>query len=73
MLSIIKLRVLRLRDDVMVFVLMTAMALGFTAIFGASFDSYKPSVVIVDEDKSFYSEYFIDELVKVTILPRRIE
>lgn len=64
MLSIIKLRVLRLRDDVMVFVLMTAMALGFTAIFGASFDSYKPSVVIVDEDKSFYSEYFIDELEK---------
>lgn len=62
MLSIIKLRLLRLRDDVMVFVIMTAMALGFTAIFGVSFNSYKPTVLIVDEDKSYYSENFINEL-----------
>lgn len=62
MLSVIKLRLLRLRDDVMVFALMTAMALGFTAIFGASFDSYKPAVLIVDEDNSYYSEYLINEL-----------
>ncbi len=62
MLSVIKLRLLRLRDDVMVFALMTAMALGFTAIFGASFNSYKPTVLIVDEDNSYYSEYLINEL-----------
>lgn len=64
MLSIIRLRFLRLRDDVLVFALMTAMALGFTAIFGASFNSYRPSVIIVDEDRSYYSEYFINELKK---------
>lgn len=62
MLNIIKLRLLRLRDDVMVFALMTAMALGFTAIFGASFTSYVPTILIVDEDKSYYSEYLINEL-----------
>lgn len=62
MLSIIKLRLLRLRDDVMVFAVMTAMALGFTAIFGVSFNSYKPTVLIVDEDKSYYSETFIAEI-----------
>ncbi len=64
MLSIIKLRLLRLKDDTMVFVLMTAMALGFTAIFGFSFDSYKSTVLIVDEDNSYYSEKFIQELSK---------
>lgn len=62
MLNIIKLRLLRLREDVMVFVLMTAMALGFTAIFGASFNSYRPAVLVVDEDNSYYSEYLINEL-----------
>lgn len=62
MLSVIKLRVLRLRDDITVFVLMTAMALGLTAIFGASFDNYKPVVLIVDEDRSAYSELLVKEL-----------
>lgn len=62
MLSIIKLRLLRLRDDVMVFAVMTAMALGFTAIFGYSFNEYRPTVLLVDEDKSYYSEIFIAEL-----------
>lgn len=64
MLSIIKLRLLRLKEDVMVFVVMTAMALGFTAIFGATFNSYVPTVLIVDEDNSYYSEYLINELTK---------
>jgi len=62
MLSVIKLRVLRLRDDIAVFILMTAMALGLTAIFGASFDNYKPAVLIVDEDRSAYSELLVKEL-----------
>lgn len=62
MLSIIRLRLLRLKDDIAVFVLMTAMAFGLTAIFGASMDGYRPSVFIVDEDKSSYSEIFINGL-----------
>lgn len=62
MLSVIRLRLLRLKEDVTVFLMMTIMALGFTAIFGASFDSYKPTVLIVDEDNSYYSECLINEL-----------
>ncbi len=62
MLSVIKLRLLRLKDEYMVFIFMTAMALGFTTIFGASFDTYKPTVYVVDEDKSNYSEALISEL-----------
>lgn len=62
MLSIIRLRLLRLRDDFMVFIVMTVMAFGLTAIFGASFDDFKPTVLVVDEDKSGYSETFISEL-----------
>lgn len=64
MLSIIKLRLLRLREDIPVFLLMTAMALGFTAIFGISFGNYKPLVLIADEDNSYYSESLINELKK---------
>ncbi|MFA6984497.1 MAG: ABC transporter permease [Sedimentibacter sp.] len=62
MLSIVKLRLLSLRDNYIVFLIMTAMALGFTAIFGISFNSYKPSVIIVDEDNTIYSKEFIEEL-----------
>ncbi|KPU44258.1 ABC-2 family transporter protein [Oxobacter pfennigii] len=62
MLSVIKLRLLRLRDDIGVFILMTVMAFGLTAIFGASLSGGKPEVIIVDEDKSGYSKLFIDEL-----------
>lgn len=62
MLSIIRLRLLRLREDTAVFILMTVMAFGLTAIFGASMDGYRPKVLVVDEDKSGYSEAFINEL-----------
>jgi ABC-2 type transport system permease protein len=62
MFSVIRLRFLRLRDDIAVFALMTAMAFGLTAIFGASFDDYRPTVLIVDEDRSSYSELFTKEL-----------
>jgi len=62
MLSIVKLRLLSLRDNYIVFLIMTAMALGFTAIFGISFNSYRPSVIIVDEDNTIYSKEFIEEL-----------
>lgn len=62
MISIVKLRLLRLKDEYLVFVIMTAMALGLTFIFGFSFNSYRPSVILVDEDKSSYSNDFIEEL-----------
>lgn len=63
MFSIIKLRFLRLRDEYLVIIIMTAMALGFTAIFGVSgVDSYKPKVLVVDRDHSGYSEMLLDEL-----------
>ena len=65
MLSIVKLRLLRLKDEYLVFIIMTAMALGMTFIFGFSFNSYRPSAVIVDEDKSSYSENFIEELKQI--------
>ncbi|SKC81396.1 ABC transporter permease [Maledivibacter halophilus] len=63
MLSIIKLRFLMLRDEYKSIVLLTAMALGFTAVFGISnVDGYKPKVLIIDEDNSKYSQLFIEEL-----------
>ncbi|MHB1394755.1 MAG: ABC transporter permease [Clostridia bacterium] len=62
MLSIIRLRLLRLKDEIAVFILMTVMAFGLTAIFGASFDEFRPTVLLVDEDKSSYSEIFANEL-----------
>ena len=62
MLSIIKLRLLRLKDEYLIFIIMTAMALGLTFIFGFSFNSYRPSVIIVDKDKTPYSEEFVNEL-----------
>jgi len=60
--SIIKLRLLRLRDDIGVVVLMTVMALALTAVFGTSLNEYHPTVLIVDEDRSSYSQIFVDEL-----------
>jgi len=60
--SIIKLRLLRLKDDIGVVVLMTVMALALTAVFGTSLNEYHPTVLIVDEDRSSYSQILMDEL-----------
>lgn len=62
MLSIIKLRVLRLREDYWIYLIMMLMAFGLTVIFGVSFDDYKPTVLIVDENRSSYSENLMTEL-----------
>ena len=62
MLSIVKIRLLSLKDNYIVFLIMTAMALGFTAVFSISFNSYRPSVIIVDEDETPYSTAFVQEL-----------
>ncbi len=62
MFSIIKLRLLRLKDDYAAYVLLTLMAFGLTVVFGLSFDGYRPTILVVDEDRSNYSEAFINEL-----------
>lgn len=60
--SVIKLRLLRLRDDILVYVLLIAMAFGLTVVFGVSFDDYKPTVLLIDENKSSYSKELTEEL-----------
>ncbi|MEL7649595.1 MAG: ABC transporter permease [Sedimentibacter sp.] len=62
MLSVLRLRIKRLKDDVLVILLMTAMALGLTSVFGVSFNTYRPEVVVVDEDQSPYSAMLMNEL-----------
>lgn len=63
MLSIIKLRFLRLRDEYLVIVIMTVMALGLTAIFGASgVAGYRPTVLIINEDSTNYSQLLIEDI-----------
>lgn len=62
MLSIIKLRVLRLREDYWIYLIMMIMAFGLTVIFGVSFNDYKPTVLIVDENRSSYSKNLTTEL-----------
>lgn len=62
MLSIIKLRVLRLREDYWIYIIMMIMAFGLTVIFGVSFQDFKPTVLIVDENRSSYSENLTSEL-----------
>lgn len=62
MLSIIKLRLLRLRDEFWVYVFMMLMAFGLTVVFGVSFGDYRPVVLIADENRSSYSEKLTEEL-----------
>jgi len=62
MTAIIKLRLLRLRDEFWIYVILMLMAFGFTAIFGVSFNDYKPTVLVVDESRSEYSQTLTDEL-----------
>ncbi len=63
MLSVLKLRLMNLRNDIGVIVLMTAMALGLTFIMGGAVGSgYVPTVMIVDEDSSEYSKMLIEEV-----------
>ena len=51
-----------LRDEYMIFIVMTIMALGLTFVFGKSMGGYKPMVLIVDEDKSEYSKMLVTEI-----------
>jgi ABC-2 type transport system permease protein len=60
--SVIKLRLLRLRDDFWVYLLMMAMAFGLTVVFGVSFHDNKTAVLIVDDNKSSYSKELKEQL-----------
>lgn len=63
MLSIIKLRLMGLKDNLGIMVIMTLMALGFSYISGAANSGdYTPTVIIVDVDSTQYSTMLIDEL-----------
>lgn len=64
MLSILMLRVMKLRNDLLLILFMTAMVLGLTFVFGMTTKNYKPTVLVVNQDKSQYSEMFLDELKK---------
>lgn len=63
MLSIIMLRLMRLKDEFVIFLLMTAMALAFSFITGMAGNAeYTPTVLIVDNDNSEYSDKLIKEI-----------
>lgn len=63
MLSIIRIRFIRLKHEFFVFLIMTVMALGFTFLMGmVQSGDFTPTVLIVDKDKSEYSEMLINEL-----------
>ncbi|WP_202709587.1 ABC transporter permease [Sporosalibacterium faouarense] len=63
MLSIIMLRLQRLKVEYYVFLVMTLMSLIFTFIFGATQNQdYTPTILVVDEDNSDYSKKVFSEL-----------
>ena len=63
MLSIIRIRFTRLKHEFYVLLIMTAMALGFTFLMGMiQSGDFTPTVLIVDNDKSEYSEMLVHEL-----------
>lgn len=65
MLSIIKIRFQKLKHEYYIYLIMTALAFAFTFFMGIGIDSdYAPTVLIVDNDKSEYSEMLVDELNK---------
>lgn len=63
MLSIIKLRLMNLRNEYIVLVIMTGMALFLTFIMGSiQHSDFRKTVFIVDEDNSEYSQMLIESL-----------
>ncbi len=64
MLSIILLRLKKLKGEYYVFLIMTALSLVLAFIFSSAYNSdYTPMVLIVNNDDSAYSQKAIDELV----------
>lgn len=63
MLSIIKLRLMNLRNEYIVLVIMTGMALFLTFIMGSiQHSDFRKTVFIVDEDNTEYSQMLIESL-----------
>ncbi|WP_425448474.1 ABC transporter permease [Dethiothermospora halolimnae] len=62
MLSIMMLRLQKLKRDYFIYLLMMIMAFAFTLVVGGLDSSYKPTVLIVDNDNSEYSNMLIKEL-----------
>lgn len=62
MLSVIKLRIIKMKQDYPVILFLTIMALGLTFIFGKSMGEYRPSVIVVDQDNTEYSHMLIDRI-----------
>ncbi len=63
MLSIIRIRFIRLKHEFFVLLIMTAMALVFTYLMGVvQSGDFTPTVLVVDNDKSEYSGMLISEL-----------
>lgn len=63
MLNIIRLRILKYKDEYFVLIMMTIMALVFTYLMGVALNSdYTPVVSIIDKDNTEYSARIIDEL-----------
>lgn len=66
MLGLLILRIKKIKDDLLLFVIMTSMAFILTAIFGASMISdYIPSVVIADMSDTIQSKEMIEEIKEV--------
>lgn len=63
MISILKLRLLRLKDELWIMAIMTAMAIGLTAIFALSVMSNPVTeILVVNNDDSSYSKMLLDDL-----------
>ncbi|MBS4537909.1 ABC transporter permease [Clostridium sp. D2Q-11] len=64
MLSVIKLRLLKMKQEYPVILFLTLMALGLTFIFGKSMGEYRPSVIVVDQDNTEYSQKVIEKITE---------
>ncbi|MFZ7119977.1 MAG: ABC transporter permease [Eubacteriaceae bacterium] len=63
MLSLLNLRIKRIKDDIPLLLIMTGMAFLLTFIFGSSFDTgFNPTIAITDNDNSEYSRELIEEI-----------
>lgn len=66
MLSLLNLRIKRLKDDIPLLLIMTGMAFLLTFIFGSSFNTgFNPTIAITDNDNSENSRELIEEIQKI--------
>ncbi|MBN2287232.1 MAG: ABC transporter permease [Tissierellales bacterium] len=72
MLNQLGLRFKLLKDDRIMIIVMTVMALALTFIFSSSMSgSYRPSIMVIDQDRTQESRAFIKELQKSRLLDYR--